>query len=112
MCQVKIAERFAGAVVILVLLPIVLAVAQKRTFGLGELALRFWFGAQVAVRLRRGFLGPPVVMSADPLCNLVPKWSLSTISEGMGNFIAIQVPCLISLTAWPERVLWLPRLLR
>jgi tripartite ATP-independent transporter DctM subunit len=103
---------FEWPAIILVFLPIFLPVVQKLNLGLDKAELMIWFGALVAVNLQTAFLSPPVAMSAYFLRNVVPQWSLSTIYKGMGNFMVIQVLCLMSLIIWPDLVLWLPRLLR
>jgi len=104
--QVKIAGPFSRPAIILVFQP----VEQRPCVSRDKLEVMAGFGALVAVPLQARFLGPPAAIAAASLRNVVPAWSLSTISQGMGNFMAIQVPCLISPMAWPERVLWLPRL--
>jgi tripartite ATP-independent transporter DctM subunit len=100
---------FEWPAIILVFVPIVLPVVQKLQLGLGPQELMIWFGALVAVNLQTAFLSPPVAMSAYYLKNVMPQWGLNTIYKGMGEFMVIQVLCLIALLLWPEIALWLPR---
>ncbi len=103
---------FEWPAIILVFLPIFLPVAQKLDLGMEKLDMLIWFGVLVAVNLQTAFLSPPVAMSAYYLKNVMPSWSLSTIYRGMGQFMVVQVLCLLLIIFWPDVVLWLPRLLR
>ncbi len=103
---------FEWPAIILVFLPIFLPVIEKLNFGLSKLEMLTWFGALVAVNLQTAFLSPPVAMSAYYLKNVMPQWSLSTIYRGMGQFMVIQLICLLVIIVWPELVLWLPRTLK
>ncbi len=49
---------------------------------------------------------------AAPSGTLTPGWSLATIYRGMGQFMVIQILCLLLILFWPDVVLWLPRALR
>jgi tripartite ATP-independent transporter DctM subunit len=102
---------FEWPAIILVFLPIFLPVLEALNFGLTRLEMMTWIGALVAVNLQTAFLSPPVAMSAYYLKNVMPQWGLSTIYKGMGEFMVIQLICLLILLLWPEFVLWLPRLL-
>ena len=51
-------------------------------------------------------------MSAYFLKNVMPSWSLGLIFRGMGQFMVIQVACLMLILVWPGVALWLPRVLR
>jgi tripartite ATP-independent transporter DctM subunit len=103
---------FEWPAIILVFLPIFLPVAQKLELGMEKMDMLIWFGVLVAVNLQTAFLSPPVAMSAYYLKNVMPSWGLSTIYRGMGQFMVIQVLCLLLIIFWPDVVLWLPRLLR
>lgn len=103
---------FEWPAIILVFLPIVLPVVQKLQLGLAPQEMMVWFGALVAVNLQTAFLSPPVAMSAYYLKNVMPNWSLATIYRGMGEFMIIQVICLIAVLLWPEISLWLPRMMQ
>lgn len=103
---------FEWPAIVLVFLPIVLPVVEGLQLGLNKLELLIWFGALTAVNLQTAFLSPPVAMSAYYLRNVVPQWSLGLIYRGMGDFMIIQVICLIIVVAFPDIVLWLPRSLR
>jgi TRAP-type mannitol/chloroaromatic compound transport system permease large subunit len=103
---------FEWPTIILVFLPIFLPVIEKLNFGMSKLEMFTWFGALLAVNLQTAFLSPPVAMSAYYLRNVMPQWSLSTIYRGMGQFMVIQLICLLLIILWPELVLWLPRALK
>jgi tripartite ATP-independent transporter DctM subunit len=103
---------FEWPAIILVFLPIFLPVIENFQFGLSKLELLTWIGALVAVNLQTAFLSPPVAMSAYYLRNVMPGWSLATIYRGMGQFMVIQVVCLLLMIVWPEIALWLPRQLK
>ena len=103
---------FEWPAIILVFLPIFLPVVQTLQLGLGPQELMIWFGALIAVNLQTAFLSPPVAMSAYYLKNVMPQWSLSTIYRGMGEFMIIQLICLLAVMFWPEIALWLPRVVQ
>jgi TRAP-type mannitol/chloroaromatic compound transport system permease large subunit len=103
---------FEWPAVVLVFLPIFLPVVEALNIGLPKQELMLWFGVVVAVNLQTAFLSPPVAMSAYYLKNVMPQWGLGMIYKGMGQFMVIQVVCVLLLLIWPELVLWLPRALR
>ena len=103
---------FEWPAIVLVFLPIFLPVVEALEIGLPKQELMLWFGVVVAVNLQTAFLSPPVAMSAYYLKNVMPQWGLGMIYKGMGQFMVIQVVCVLLLLIWPEVVLWLPRLLR
>ncbi len=102
---------FEWPAVILVFLPIFLPIIERLDFGMSKLDTLLWFGAVIAVNLQTAFLSPPVAMSAFFLRNVVPEWKLSTIYQGMGQFMVIQIICLLLIIIWPGIALWLPRVL-
>ena len=103
---------FEWPAIILVFLPIFLPVIEKLNFGLSKLEMLTWFGTLVAVNLQTAFLSPPVAMSAYYLKNVMPQWGLATIYRGMGQFMVIQLICLLLIILWPDLVLWLPRAMK
>ena len=103
---------FEWPAVVLVFLPIFLPVVEALNIGLPKQELMLWFGVVVAVNLQTAFLSPPVAMSAYYLKNVMPQWGLGMIYKGMGQFMVIQVVCVLLLLIWPELVLWLPRALK
>jgi TRAP-type mannitol/chloroaromatic compound transport system permease large subunit len=103
---------FEWPAIVLVFLPIFLPVVETLDIGLPKQELMLWFGVVVAVNLQTAFLSPPVAMSAYYLKNVMPQWGLGMIYRGMGQFMVIQVACVVLLLTWPELVLWLPRALR
>jgi tripartite ATP-independent transporter DctM subunit len=92
---------FEWLVIVLVFLPLFLPVIEKLNFGMSKADMMIWFGTMVAVNLQTAYLSPPVAMSAYYLKGVVPQWSIGTIYNGMGQFMVIQVLCLIMLYMWP-----------
>ena len=103
---------FEWPVIILVFLPIVLPVIEKLQLGLNKLDLLLWVGTVIAVNMQTAYLSPPVAMSAYYLRNVVPQWSLSTIFQGMMDYMVIQVFVLVLLLLFPMIALWLPHAAR
>lgn len=100
---------FEWPAIVLVFLPIFLPIVESMQLGLEKRELLLWFGALAAVNMQTAYLSPPVAMSAYYLKNVMPKWSLSTIYRGMGQFMIIQVIGLVLLVFFPQIALWLPR---
>jgi len=71
-----------------------------------------WFGAVVAVVLQTAFLSPPVAMSAYYLRQVVREWSLSTIYQGMFQFMILQTLCIGLIIIFPKIVTTFPDQLR
>ena len=88
-------------VIVLVFLPLFIPVVEKLNFGMSKADTMIWFGTMVAVNLQTAYLSPPVAMSAYYLKSVVPQWSIGTIYNGMGQFMVIQVICLLMLYFWP-----------
>ncbi|MCP3690334.1 MAG: TRAP transporter large permease subunit, partial [Gammaproteobacteria bacterium] len=65
----------------------------------------------VAVNLQTAWLSPPVALSAYFLKGVVPNWDLKDIYLGMMQFMLIQLFGLILLFAFPQLVLWLPKVM-
>ena len=103
---------FEWLVIVLVFLPLFLPVVEKLNFGMSKADTMIWFGTMVAVNLQTAYLSPPVAMSAYYLKSVVPQWSIGTIYHGMGQFMVIQVICLIMLYIWPGIALGLVELAR
>ena len=98
---------FEWLVIVLVFLPLFIPVVEKLNFGMSKADTMIWFGTMVAVNLQTAYLSPPVAMSAYYLKSVVPQWSIGTIYHGMGQFMVIQVICLIMLYYWPGIAMWL-----
>lgn len=103
---------FEWPAIVLIFMPIFLPTVELFQIGLSKQDLLLWFGVAVAVNMQTAFLSPPVAMSAYYLKNVMPEWSLGMIYKGMGQFMVIQIFCLMLLLFWPEIALWLPRTLR
>ena len=95
----------------LIVLPIFAPILAKYDFsdhlGGGTNYLMCWFATLVAVNLQTAYLSPPVAMSAYYLKSVVPQWSIGTIYKGMGEFMVLQVICLIACYLWPGIAMWL-----
>ncbi len=98
---------FEWLVIVLVFLPLFIPVVEKLNFGMSKADTMIWFGTMVAVNLQTAYLSPPVAMSAYYLKSVVPQWSIGAIYHGMGQFMVIQVICLIMLYYWPGIAMWL-----
>jgi TRAP-type mannitol/chloroaromatic compound transport system permease large subunit len=103
---------FEWLVIVLVFLPLFLPVVEKLNFGMSKADMMIWFGTMVAVNLQTAYLSPPVAMSAYYLKSVVPQWSIGTIYNGMGQFMVIQILCLILLYIWPGIAMGLVELAR
>ena len=103
---------FEWLVIVLVFLPLFLPVVEKLDLGMNKADMMIWFGTMVAVNLQTAYLSPPVAMSAYYLKSVVPQWSIGTIYSGMGQFMIIQLLCLITLYLWPGLALGLVELAR
>ena len=97
----------------LIVLPVFAPILAKFNFAdhLGDKAFFMaWFGTLVAVNLQTSFMTPPFGATLFYLRGTVPPGiSMSDIYRGMYPFIAIQVIGLLLCIAFPEIVLWLPR---
>ena len=91
--------------IILIVVPFVVPIIDKLGFDL------VWFGILVAVCLQTAWLSPPGAMSAYFLKGVVPEWDLGQIYRGMLQFMGLQLVGLVIIVAFPDLVLWLPRLL-
>ncbi len=109
---------FEWPAIILVFLPIFYPVvdalrpALGQTMGIQPDLVLVWFGALVAVTLQTAFLSPPVAMSAYYLKQVVKDWSLSTIYNGMFQFMVLQVICIGLVLYYPQIALWFPQTLQ
>ena len=98
--------------IVLIVVPILLpTVAGLDIHGLDRYDLMVWFGILVAVNLQTAWLSPPVALSAYFLKGVVPDWDLKDIYLGMMQFMLIQLAGLILLFAFPQLVLWLPKVM-
>ena len=96
-------------IVVPILLPTVIALDLPGFQSTYDMLV--WFGILVAVNLQTAWLSPPVALSAYFLKGVVPNWDLKDIYLGMMQFMLIQLVGLALLFAFPQLVLWLPRVL-
>jgi tripartite ATP-independent transporter DctM subunit len=98
----------------LIVLPVFYPILAKLDFAehLGSASFFMaWFGTLVAVNLQTSFMTPPFGATLFYLKGTVPAGvSMTDIYRGMYPFIAIQIVGLILCIAFPEIVLWLPRI--
>jgi tripartite ATP-independent transporter DctM subunit len=97
---------FEWPAIVLVFLPIFYPVVAALKIDM------IWFGALTAVTLQTAFLSPPVAMSAYYLKQVVKDWSLTTIYNGMFQFMILQVICISLLIYFPQITLWFPERLQ
>ena len=98
--------------IVLIVVPILLPTVEALDIhGLNRYDLMVWFGILVAVNLQTAWLSPPVALSAYFLKGVVPDWDLKDIYLGMMQFMLIQLVGLILLFAFPQLVLWLPKVM-
>ncbi|HEX6692908.1 MAG TPA: TRAP transporter large permease subunit, partial [Burkholderiales bacterium] len=99
----------------LIVLPVFTPILGKLDFSehLGGQAPFFlaWFGALVAVNLQTSFMTPPFGATLFYLKGTVPPGiTMSDVYRGMWPFVAIQIVGLVLCIAFPQIVLWLPRI--
>jgi tripartite ATP-independent transporter DctM subunit len=97
---------FEWPAIVLVFLPIFYPVVAALKIDM------VWFGALTAVTLQTAFLSPPVAMSAYYLKQVVKEWSLTTIYNGMYQFMVLQCICIGLVVAFPQIALWFPQTLQ
>ncbi|MEM9434709.1 MAG: TRAP transporter large permease subunit [Pseudomonadota bacterium] len=98
--------------IVLIVVPILLPTVQAlEIHGLNRYDLMVWFGILVAVNLQTAWLSPPVALSAYFLKGVVPNWDLKDIYLGMMQFMLVQLCGLALILAFPQLVLWLPRIM-
>jgi TRAP-type mannitol/chloroaromatic compound transport system permease large subunit len=97
----------------LIVLPVFAPVLLKLDFSdhLGDKAyLMPWFGTLVAVNLQTSFMTPPFGATLFYMKGTVPPGvSMSDVYKGMYPFVALQILGLLLCIAFPDIVLWLPK---
>jgi tripartite ATP-independent transporter DctM subunit len=97
----------------LIVLPVFAPILAKYNFNdhLGQSgAFMCWFGTLVAVNLQTSFMTPPFGATLFYLRGTVPAGvTMTDIYRGMYPFIAIQLLGLMLCIAFPDIILWLPR---
>jgi tripartite ATP-independent transporter DctM subunit len=97
----------------LIVLPVFTPILAKLDFSdhLGSASFFMaWFGALVAVNLQTSFMTPPFGATLFYLKGTVPAGvTMSDVYRGMYPFVAIQIVGLLLCIAFPDVVLWLPR---
>ena len=97
----------------LIVLPIFGPILAKYNFAdhLGQSgAFMAWFATLVAVNLQTSFMSPPFGATLFYMKGTVPPGvTMGDVYRGMYPFIAIQLIGLLLCIAFPQIVLWLPR---
>jgi tripartite ATP-independent transporter DctM subunit len=97
----------------LIVLPVFTPILSKLDFAdhLGSAGFFMcWFGTLVAVNLQTSFMTPPFGATLFYLKGTVPPGvTMSDVYRGMWPFVALQIVGLVLCAAFPQIVLWLPR---
>ncbi len=97
----------------LIVLPIFAPILMKYDFTdhIGDNnALMIWFGTLVAVNLQTAFMTPPFGATLFYMKGTAPPGiTMSDVYKGMYPFVTLQVVGLLLCIAFPQIVLWLPR---
>ena len=95
--------------------PIVNGLAWDGLFGLPGVApgeVLIWFGVVYMVNMQMSFLSPPFGYALFYLKSVAgPSISMATIFRSAIPFLGLQAIALFFCVAFPEIVLWLPRLI-
>ncbi|MFM9886472.1 MAG: TRAP transporter large permease subunit [Burkholderiales bacterium] len=98
----------------LIVLPVFTPILAKLDFAdhIGSTTyFMAWFGTLVAVNLQTSFMTPPFGATLFYLRGTVPPGvTMQDVYRGMYPFVAIQILGLILCIAYPDIVLWLPRI--
>ena len=82
------------------LFPVILA------FGIDPV----WFGIYATVMTELALITPPVGVNVYVMAKVAPDVPLNDIFVGVSPFFIAVLGVVVAITAWPEIVLWLPRL--
>jgi TRAP-type C4-dicarboxylate transport system permease large subunit len=107
MSRVNILLRSLGCLIdataiILVTVPVLLPIAV--TYGIDPV----YFGVVMIINLMIGLLTPPVGSVLYITASVTGK-PVDVVFRGIAPFLIPLVAVLIVVTAWPEMVLWLPK---
>jgi tripartite ATP-independent transporter DctM subunit len=91
--------------IVVVIVPIFLPILEGIDVNM------IWFSIILAVTLQTCWLSPPVALSAYYLKAIMPEWDLFDIYKGMMPFMGVQALAVVILCAFPEIVMWLPKLM-
>ena len=93
-------------------LPLFAPVVVALDFGLNSGETLVWFAILVAITLQTSFLTPPFGYALFYLKGIAPpSISMGDIYRSVSPFVALQLLGLAVAFAFPDVVLWLPRLL-
>ena len=71
-----------------------------------------WFGVVVTLVVETALVTPPVGMNVYIMCGIVKDVPMEKVFKGIFPFVAMELILLIVLVAFPDIVLFLPRMLR
>jgi TRAP-type mannitol/chloroaromatic compound transport system permease large subunit len=91
--------------ILLITVPIFAPILMKLGFN------NLWVGLVVCVSLQISFLTPPFAYSIFYLKGIAPEIPLPDIYRGIVPFVVIQIIVTALCIAFPDLVLWLPRIL-
>jgi tripartite ATP-independent transporter DctM subunit len=91
----------------LITLPVLLPVLAAQQISL------VWFGVFVVKMLEIGMITPPLGMNVFVIRNVAAEYAtLTQIFRGVALFFAADIVVVVMIVAWPDLVLFLPRLLQ
>jgi len=90
---------------LVVTLPIFFPLAQALGYD------PIWFTMLLTIITTMGAITPPVGVNVFIVNGLAPEISLATIFRGVAFFGLAYVGCVAAIWAYPEIVLWLPKVL-
>jgi tripartite ATP-independent transporter DctM subunit len=69
-----------------------------------------WWGIVMVIAIEVGLITPPIGVNVFVLYGIAESIPLRTIFQGIVPFFFAEVACILLLVAFPELVLWLPRI--
>jgi C4-dicarboxylate transporter DctM subunit len=70
-----------------------------------------WFGIIVTIQAEIAAITPPVGFNLFVLKSITPGTNMGEVTRGAVMFVVPMLVTIVILTAWPDLVLWLPRIL-
>jgi C4-dicarboxylate transporter DctM subunit len=70
-----------------------------------------WFGVIVTIQAEIAAITPPVGFNLFVLKSITPNTNMREVTSGAVVFVVPMLVSIVILTAWPELVLWLPKVL-
>ena len=98
----------------LIVLPVFSPIIELLDFGdhVAKVEVVYWFAILLAVNLQTSFLTPPFGFALFYMKGVAPpEVKLQQIYKGIVPFVMLQLIGLATIIAFPDIVLWLPRVL-